>query len=704
MKSKQALVKHISNLEYQIAFWADYDFSALAILPSIRRRGMYQKGSICNAWIMGDTETSKKPVGEHNHVCAWSISIRSCHNNIVSLWGRNPLELLFTIRKLTQYCKGDIIIYFHNLAYDYIFLRKFLFMTFGTPNKQLATKSHYPILIEWDGLILKDSLILAQRKLEKWADDLGAEHKKAVGKWEYNKIRTQNENFTSDELLYIVNDTLAGVECLDILATSLKKNIQSIPFTATGIIRDHIRKVGKLNKAHDLFERLVPSFEVNEILESVYHGGYTHGNRYFYDRLVTCEEIGQLIRGYDFKSSYPFCMLTTRVPMSRFIHVNDRKIADILRLSNKYAFITLVTMFDVCLKDLSYPMPMLQKSKCVELINPVLDNGRVISADIVKIYLNEIDLQLFDMQYNTSFDHCSDVYCSNKDYLPRWFRDEIFELFKKKCTIDKKADPIAYGLAKSMLNSSYGMCCQHTAQVELLENYVTGEYKEDPDADKKAIYAKYVKRQNSILLYQWGCWITSAAMYNLFRLGSMCGTWIYSDTDSVYGYNWDDEAIKEYNKECLDKLTACGYGPVNGQILGVAELDSELVEFKQVGAKRYCYRKPYSSLKFDDNGETIKVDDSIQITVAGVPKKTGSRLIHDVNDFTTGFIFPGTKTGKLTHKYIYVDNIYEDPEGCITADSIDLTPCDYLLKSEDHVDYNDTCEVGIIVLDEESQY
>ena len=53
--------------------------------------------------------------------------------------------------------------------------------------------------------------------------------------------------------------------------------------------------------------------------------------------------------------------------------------------------------------------------------------------------------------------------------------------------------------------------------------------------------------------------------------------------------------------------------------------------------------------------------------------------------FTEGFIFPGTKTGKLTHKYLYVDSIYTDEDGNITGDSIDLSPCDYLLDSTEVV-------------------
>ena len=42
--------------------------------------------------------------------------------------------------------------------------------------------------------------------------------------------------------------------------------------------------------------------------------------------------------------------------------------------------------------------------------------------------------------------------------------------------------------------------------------------------------------------------------------------------------------------------------------------------------------------------------------------------------------------GKKQHTYIYVDDIYIDEAGNETGDSIDLSPCDYLL---DDINLND---------------
>ena len=101
--------------------------------------------------------------------------------------------------------------------------------------------------------------------------------------------------------------------------------------------------------------------------------------------------------------------------------------------------------------------------------------------------------------------------------------------------------------------------------------------------------------------------------------------------------------------------------------LGVAETegDNDLYsEFVTVGAKRYCGRK--------------KADNLIHITVAGVPKKGAECLNDNIKNFKKGFIFSGTQTGKLTHEYIY-NEIHTDSDGNEIGDSINLTPCDYLL-------------------------
>lgn len=678
---------------YELAKWNEYDYSKLNIIKTVTRNSRKGSERFNNAFIMLDTETSKKTHEgiEANHVVAFTVSVRYKHENICTLYGNRPTELIKTLNHMMVNMPGEhTIIYVHNLAYDYMFIRKYLFAAYGTPVKALNTKPHYPIRIEFKCddhiLILRDSLILAQKKLEKWAIDMNVEHKKATGKWDYDQIRHQDHDFTPDELEYIEHDTLAGVECLDALAELLHHRIYAIPYTATGIEREACRNIGAKYHAHDNFEKVTPDFNVYQKLEMCFHGGYVHANRYLISDLIDYQ-----VRCYDFKSSYPYVMLTEKYPVNRFHKYKPHCTpAEIIKNSERYGFITKLIMIKPRLKDNFKIMPILQASKCTKTINAVFDNGRILCAGYAEIYVTEITLKLILEQYEFDKVICMDTYFSKKDYLPKWFTDHVFQLFIDKCKLDG-VDPLNYVLAKGKLNSTYGMCVQKAIQDDIEELYHMDEFKINCKYNEEE-YEKYRKTRNRFLPFQWGVWVTEYAMQNLFHLGSMCDTWIYSDTDSVFGAGWHEDLLKEYNEGCLQKLKANGYDSVevNGKVftLGVAELDKICTEFKTMGAKRYCYR----SAK----------DNELHITVAGVPKKGSECLKNNINNFAKGMVFSGSVTGKKTHTYLYVDEPYIDEYGNETADSIDLSLCDYLLDDIEAVDWMRIFdeEISIQVYDE----
>ena len=683
---------------YSFVYWNKFKYNYLSNILYLKRAGRNDNDTYNDCIIMFDTETSKKNpdvIGE-NHVVAFTVSIRAFNKNIVTLWGRRPDDLVDCLIKIHEAMAGEhTIFYCHNYSYDYVFIRKFLLQKLGTPLKVLNVKPHYPILMIFkNGMIIKDSLILAQKSLERWASDLDVEHKKAVGSWKYDKIRNQNTRLSKDEKHYIENDTLAGVECIQKTMDSLGKRIYSIPYTATGIVREGFLKAGKQFNAHDAFKKITPSYEVYQILEKVFHGGFTHANRYMTDMTIEGD-----IQAFDFASSYPFVMLSEKFPMECFEKWHDCSASEILKSSENYAFIFKLILYKFELKRKNEPMPMLQFYKMENPINCIIDNGRVLQGDYTEIYLTEMDLKIFMEQYTAEKHACVDVYYSRKDYLPRWFTDYVYELFRQKSLL-KNGDPVEYSLAKGRLNSCFGCCVQKAIQENIIEDYETGVYKiQNIDAktgeelSPEKLYEKYVNNHNKVLPYQWGCYITSFSFFNLFQLGACADIWIYSDTDSCYGMGWDLEKVKEYNNRCIEKLAANGYGPVicNGKeyCLGVATLDGEYTQFRTVGAKRYCGRS--------------KEDGKLHSTVAGVPKRGAACLDDNIDNFTKGFIFPGSKTGKQTHTYFYVDESYEDENGNLTGDSIDLSPCDYLLDVINIEDWEKMFEEEIEVQTYEEQ-
>ena len=71
------------------------------------------------------------------------------------------------------------------------------------------------------------------------------------------------------------------------------------------------------------------------------------------------------------------------------------------------------------------------------------------------------------------------------------------------------------------------------------------------------------------------------------------------------------------------------------------------------------------------------MDDSLKITIAGVPKKGVKCLNNDLSNFEDYFVFSGKDTGKMTHYYLYRDSVYIDESGIEYGNSIDLHECDY---------------------------
>ena len=725
--------------KYKMVYWDQWDYEFLTSnIMYYKKKGKYRSGTYNDIIIMGDTETSKdhesyiydefgneEPLP--NHVCAWTISLRAYHKNIVTLYGAKPSEMVKCMQLIRKALKGDeVYIYFHNLSYDYFFLRQFLFDEFGFPVSELNTKPHYPVNLKFkNGIILKDSLILFGCRLEKAAKDYGVEHQKAVGSWDYSLIRDQDwiKNITKEEKKYIEQDTLAGVECLDALCLALGKTIYSIPFTATGIPREEVRIRAQSHKGHDNFMRQALTWEQQQMIYELYHGGYTHANRYYIDDLLN----DSTVMCFDFNSSYPFCMLAFKYPSGKFIKFRDCEPKFILENKDNYAWMFKISFVNIKLKDLYEPMPALQSTKCQNSINLGTDNGRVISAGYCSIYLNEIDLEVINSQYEWYSAECTSVFCAPKDYLPRWFTDYVFELYTKKCQLAprKKEDPVNYALAKAKVNSLYGLTVQRPVQRNIIEVtepgmykinpegdeafFGSGEYRYDFDMDMAKEYEKYCKKVTSVLNYQIGCWVTSYAFSNLILgLGGCIKRyygpdgkllfpphWYYTDTDSGYSDDWDYNAIWNYNDRCKKLLTANGYGPVvvgeNEYWLGVMsheEPDDSYTEFKVLGSKRYAGR--------------CKADDELHITVAGVPKKGAVCLNDDLNNFTKDFIFDGKVTGKLTHYYIpSKDGIYIDQYGNEIGDSIDLKPCDYRLDMVYKWEFISQEEVKLQIYDEE---
>lgn len=686
------------HIPYNFIDWKKSDFSFLTNVKTYKHKQTTYNDII----IAVDTETSKSKRNDtfiekkkqiksvkynpvKNHLVCWTVSISTYDQNLITVYGRKPSELVECMEKIHEQMDGKrTLFYVHNLPYDYVFIRQYLFQRFGYPVEQLNVKSHYMINVVFaNGITLRDSLILSQRKLEKWANDLNVEHKKAVGSWDYDLLRNQTTDLNDDELTYIENDTLALNECLIKFCENLKRKVFELPLTNTGITRNEIKQSALNTGWKNKFNQIVLDYEDYHYFPLTFHGGYVHANRFFANQLIL-----DLVRCYDFASSYPYVLLVEQFPMGKYSHIDIYDYNTILDMAEDYSFIFKATFVNVRLKA-DAPMSYLQYSKTLHTVNVVLDNGRIIEALLCSIYLSEIDFKLISEMYDFDEVIIEDCMYTYKDYLPKWFTDTVYKFFYDKCTL-KGVDDIQYMIAKGLLNSCYGLCAQRSIRPVINEDYETGEFIVD-DSNMEETYNKWKKRKNTVLPYQWSIYVTAYATRNLFELGSYAEVWLYSDTDSAYGINFDEKKIKAYNNECKRKLKSRGYGAVKYKgkefWLGVAESEGDkdlYTEFKTLGAKRYVGR--------------CKADNKLHLTVSGVPKKAVEQLENNIDNFKQGFVFKGEQSGKLTHFYMY-DEMTIDENGNEVADSIDLCPCDYLLSSPYDLELSDLLveEEGVIV-------
>ena len=134
----------------------------------------------------------------------------------------------------------------------------------------------------------------------------------------------------------------------------------------------------------------------------MFHGGYTHGNRHFINTLINWA----LIYAYDFASSYPFILTAFKFPMEKFTPIDNCSKDFILKNMDDYAYMFKFIAVNIQLKSDDEPMPALQFSKCVKTVNAIQDNGRILCANYVEIWLNEWDLAVINDQYKMEKSIC----------------------------------------------------------------------------------------------------------------------------------------------------------------------------------------------------------------------------------------------------------------------------------------------------------
>ena len=571
-----------------------------------------------------------------------------------------------------------LMVYVHNLAYEFQFLRKLVKW-----DKIFLLDERKPVYADWGGFEFRCSLKLSSKSLKKVGEDL-VKYKeyKHEGDLDYQLIRFHSTPLTPKELGYCEAD-------IRVLLAYIQEKIETdgsicyIPLTNTGYVRNYCRKECFKNykSYRRLMEELTLDADEYKQLKRGFSGGFTHASAKY-----VAEGKEQPLRdvgSFDFISSYPAVMLTEKFPMSK------AKIVDHIDGWNQfYYYLThYCCLFDITLYNVypkvDYDHPI-SASKLIlpsdpekkkKILNGITqDNGRVVTAEEMTITMTEQDWFTFcdfyefgDKEDGEKDFQIHQFRIYEKGYLPKEFFKAILELYKRKTILkDVEGEEINYMISKNMLNAAYGMIVTDIVRDILEYDCDISDYCPKRKPDLKEAIEKYNTSKKRFLFYPWGVWVTAYARRNLFTGILACGNdYIYSDTDSIKIFNPEKHMyyINAYNERVMKKVERAAkffridsteFSPKNKKgeekPIGIWEYEGKYKRFKTLGAKRYLFER----YKKDINPD--KGRDRYVLTVAGVNKKKACEYlkIHFGDPFigfTHELCVPEDYSGRLTLTY-----------------------------------------------------
>ena len=569
----------------------------------------------------------------------WQFSV----NDIV-YYGRTWAEFLVFLKRLDENSRFKKIIFVHNLSYEFQFFSSQLKI-----KKVLSRKSRKVMSCELAdyNMVFRCSLYMSNVALEYLPKLFNLSVQKMVGDLDYSKIRTPITPLSKTELGYCENDCLVVYEYIK-MELETYGCVKKIPLTSTGKVRKELQKI----VLSDPYYRRITRDSINitptvyNMLIEAFAGGYTHANFMYTD------EVLNNVDSYDETSAYPYVMVAYKYPMKAFRECNVRRAENMI---DEFAYLLRVTFRNIHCK---YYNNFISASKCNNIVNASIDNGRIIRAKEINITLTDVDFKFILDTYDMDSYEIESCYYSQYNYLPKLFVDFILDKYVNKTKYKNvKGKELEYIKEKNKFNSLYGMTVTNMIRDEVEFDNKTG-WTEKPLTDVDIFEKLCDEKNKAFLSFAWGVWVTSYARNNLLRRVMALDEYtVYCDTDSlkcVQGY--DKKVFDDYNKTVEDRIRRVAkemdipldkYQPEDSKgvkhLLGVFECETDdnrlytYDKFITQGAKKYAVEK----------------DGKIEITVSGVPK-CGAKALHKIDDFRDDLLFDYSVTNK--HMIMYNDD------------------------------------------------
>lgn len=643
-------------------------------------------------YICLDTETSRIDVAT-GWVYQWAI----CLKQHIFVYGRTPSELIELLGKLSEHYQltdeKKIIIYIHNAAYDFSYLKLYL-MKFDPTLDVLAIDNHTVLTIDMIGFRIICSYKLTNLSLAVLSEKYAKKYIKAVGEIDYSLVRYQDSELTENDWLYMFSDVASQYDGVkEYLLMNNYKFCADAPFTSTGFVRVACRKASRRDKRwRDQFDKMALNLKEYRLCRQAFMGGVcicsfkysaltirTVGGHCEYvntngDNVIIDNSLG--LGHKDFTSSYPARQCLDSMPTGKPMEYGEiTSKAEFERLMKKYHCVFMLELTNVDVKK-GVTAPYIPSSKCLAPRGILKVNGKVVHADSLTIAITEIDYKWIKRQYVADKVRIFNMICFKRGKMPKWLKTEIMYYFTNKCTL-KDSEPVLYAKSKNLLNGIYGMTATSIIRPEFKiclqedDEHKAGEiyhYLAD-DIDKADAEAlrKYYKSHNSFMPYQYSLYTTSWARDALLTMIEATGdndgytdkknprnddltdvykNFLYCDTDSVFYIKTpeNEKRMSKYTKECIDKAKKGG-AFVGENYLGAPTDEPPIRAFRGLHAK--CYAMEEYNKK--------KRRYCLNVVIAGIPKRsikwlsgdnfvmpysrTNAEELGDIDNLVDGFVF-----------------------------------------------------------------
>ena len=367
-----------------------------------------------------------------NHEKASTMYVWMLGLNGLCMMGRTWEEFINVINTISGLLELDennrIIIGVHNLGYEFQFIRHYCEW-----EKVFSVDIRKPVYaITTQGIEFRDTYILSGYKLETVGKNLHTyKVEKMVGDLDYTKIRNSKTKLTKKEIGYCINDIKVVMaylqECIDTEGSIIK-----IPLTKTGYIRRYVKNAcygldlkEKNYKKWDymtLIQNLTLDPEEYVMLKRAFCGGFTHASPFYSGKI--CSNVMSM----DLTSSYPTQLCLPKFPMSKGEKHTVTSKKDFEESIKLYC-----CLFDIELENVQSKFmydAYISRSRCIQCVNPIMSNGRVVSADRIVITITEQDYNIIKNVYTWDKIKIGKMIRYKRGYLPKDFVRSVLELYK----------------------------------------------------------------------------------------------------------------------------------------------------------------------------------------------------------------------------------------------------------------------------------